>query len=125
MEQGTGKIKKPYHDIVAWQKAHEFVLLVYKVTESFPSHEKFGLISQLRRAALSVPTNIVEGSMRGSDKDNVRFLIIAKASLGESEYLLELSHELGYLSDTQYNELEELRRNTGAILHGFLKSKQN
>ncbi|MBU0531431.1 four helix bundle protein [Patescibacteria group bacterium] len=76
------KNQKPYQKLVAWQKAHMLVLLVYRETEEFPKTEQFGLTSQLRRAAVSVPTNIVEGSLSGSKQDFKRFLIIARASLG-------------------------------------------
>ncbi len=76
----------------------------------------------MRRAAVSVPINIVEGSLRGSKRDFVRFLTIARASLGEVEYLLELSKELGILETNDYEKIEELRRSTGALLYKLIIS---
>lgn len=80
-----------------WQRSHELVLAVYGVSVGFPRSEQFGLTSQLRRAALSVPTNIAEGSKRQSQSDFARFLNIAEGSLAETEYLLIVSRDLGYL----------------------------
>ncbi|MFH1142426.1 MAG: four helix bundle protein [Candidatus Uhrbacteria bacterium] len=113
---------KPYQKLVAWQKAHLLVKMIYKVTEGFPKEEQFGLISQLRRAAVSIPTNIVEGSLRGSKLDFKRFLRISRASLGECEYLLELSKELGFIDSDSFEEIEEVRKDTGALLQGLIQS---
>jgi four helix bundle protein len=86
-----------FTEIKVWQRAHEFVLDVYRVTKGFPSDERFGIISQIRRAAVSVPTNIAEGAKRSSNAEYARFLNIAEASMAETEYLLMLSRDLGYL----------------------------
>ena len=98
---------RDYRKIVAWQRAHQLTLRIYKKTKAFPSEERFGLISQLRRAAYSVPSNIVEGSARGTKKEYLRFLYISLASLKEAEYFLLLSHDLGYLNKPDYEELTE------------------
>lgn len=87
-----------YSKLQVWQRSHSLVLSVYKMTAIFPSSEKFGLTSQLRRAASSVPTNIAEGSKRITGQDFARFLNIAVGSLSEIEYLLVLSRDLGYLA---------------------------
>ena len=89
-----------FKDLKVWQKAHEVSLNVYHVTATFPSEERFGLVSQLRRAAVSVPTNIAEGSKRRGALDYARFLNIAEGSAAEVEYLLMLSRDLGHLSPT-------------------------
>jgi len=80
-----------------WQRSHKLALDLYRTTESFPLGERFGLTSQLRRAALSVPTNIAEGSRRVAAKEYARFLNIASGSLSETEYLVLVSRDLGYI----------------------------
>ena len=83
-----------FQDLRVWQRGHALVLQVYRLTSSFPAEERFGLIAQLRRAALSVPTNIAEGSKRRSGQEYGRFLNIAEGSLAEVEYLLIVSRDL-------------------------------
>ena len=94
-----------HRKLKAFQLADELVLAVYKATASFPAHERFGLTSQLRRAAVSVPGNIVEACGRDGLKDYVRFLQIAFSSLREAGYYVGLSQRLGYLADDQAGEL--------------------
>jgi len=113
---------KGYKKLRAWEKAHKFVILMYKYTKDFPRNEEYGLTSQLRRASLSVPTNMVEGQASNSKKDFLNFLNIANRSLVESEYLLELSFELQYLSKERYSELDNLRCETGILLNGLIHS---
>ena len=96
-----GKIET-FRDIIAWQKAHQMVLSVYKLSRKFPKEELFVLVSQIRRAAISVPANIVEGFRRRSLKDSLNFYRIADASLEELKYHLLLSHDLGYISTQEY-----------------------
>ena len=86
-----------FTDLKVWQRSHAFTLEMYRVTSSFPDHERFGLVSQLRRASASVPTNIAEGSKRARNQDYARFLNIAEASLAETEYLVILARDLEYL----------------------------
>ena len=110
-----------FTDLKVWQRSHELTLKVYRLTASFPSAERFGLISQLRRAAASVPTNIAEGSKRQSNQEYARSLNIAEGSLVETEYLLMLSRDLGFLprgsSETLLKEITEIAR----MLHGLRK----
>ncbi|WP_075342639.1 four helix bundle protein [Tenacibaculum agarivorans] len=87
-----------YKNFEVWKKSHQFALKVYEVTKLFPSGEKFGITSQLRRASLSIPTNLVEGSSRNSEKEFAHFINIASGSSAEVEYLLEFSKEINYLS---------------------------
>jgi four helix bundle protein len=83
--------------LLVWQRSHKLVLTIYNASVDFPKFELFGLTSQLRRAAASVPTNIAEGSKRQSESDFSRFLNMAEGSLAETEYLLMLSRDLGYI----------------------------
>lgn len=87
---------KTFQDLIVWQKAHKFVLEVYKYTSSFPKEEIYGLTSQFRRAAVSVPSNIAEGFKKKGKADKNRFLNIAQGSLEESRYYLILANDLGY-----------------------------
>jgi len=89
----------PFHKLTTWRKAMQLTKKVYEATRTFPDFEKFGLCSQLRRAAVSVPSNIAEGSQRGSDKDFAQFLRIAKGSLAEIQTQILIAKELEYLSE--------------------------
>jgi four helix bundle protein len=94
-----------FTDLLVWQRSHGVVLKVYRLTAHFPAEERYGLTSQLRRAALSVPTNIAEGSKRISRQEYARFLNVAEGSLAETEYLLMVSKDLGYLPAKEAGEL--------------------
>ncbi|MFZ6011639.1 MAG: four helix bundle protein, partial [Bacteroidota bacterium] len=89
---------KNFRELIVWQKAHQLVLLIYKLTKVFPAEEKFNLISQIRRAATSIPTNIAEGCGKFTHKDFARYLQNAQGSSQELEYLSFLSFELDYLT---------------------------
>jgi four helix bundle protein len=100
-----------FEDLVVWQKAHQVVLEVYRVTGTFPRQETYGLVSQLRRSAVSVPANVAEGFRRRGRADKLRFLNIAQGSLAESRYYLLLAQELGYAkTDSVKKDLEEVSR---------------
>ena len=116
--------KKPYHSLIVWREAHQFVLEIYRLTGKFPKHELYGLVSQLRRAAASVATNIVEGYARRTDKDMLRFFDMARASLAECEYLLELSRDLRYLTNEEYNHIEAIRCRVSYLLNKFITAKR-
>lgn len=88
-----------------WKKAHRLALAVYDASKPFPTEEKYGLTSQLRRAALSVPTNIVEGTGRTSEKEFAYFLNVSSGSVAEVEYLLEFAKDVGYLEEKKYDIL--------------------
>ena len=94
-----------YVSLEIWQLAHALAKRVYEMTRDFPSDERFGLTSQLRRAALSVPTNIAEGSQRGRGQAFGNFLSIAAGSLAETEYLILFANEMGYISAQHRKEL--------------------
>lgn len=125
-KSSTGKSKnlggKRYRQLRVWQVAHQFALAVYEATKAFPSHEQFGLTSQLRRAALSVPTNIVEGQASFSKREFANFLTIASRSLSEVEYLLDVANDLGYLSDGERDRLDQIRYETGRLLQALRMS---
>lgn len=110
-----------FKNILVWQKAHELVKLIYETTSLFPSHELYGITSQLRRAVVSIPANIAEGAGKGTNADFCRFLQIAFGSACEVEYLLFLSFELNYLSKETYDKssarLTEIKR----MLSGLMK----
>ena len=114
--------EKGYHKLIVWQKAHKLVLIIYKVTKTFPAEERFGLISQIRRSTLSVAANIVEGHSRKSLKSFLNFLNIANASLVETEYYLEVARDLEYLSEEKYNGIESLRNEVGALIYSFINT---
>ena len=108
-----------FRDLRVWQEAHSFVLQVYRVTDSFPTSERYGLTSQLRPSAVSVPANIVEGFKRKGDKEFSRFLTVAQASLEEARYLLFLARDLEYLSANAYKEVDTQADTVGKMLHGL------
>jgi four helix bundle protein len=93
-----------FQDLKVWQKAHQFVLRIYKLTGSFPDHEIFGLTSQIRRSAVSIAANIVEGFKRRGKADKVSFFNISQASLEETRYYLILAHDLCYADTTDFFE---------------------
>jgi four helix bundle protein len=103
-----------YKNLIVWQKANELAIKIYKLTDNFPKQETFGITSQIRRASLSVPTNIVEGYGRRTKNELSRFIDIARGSLAETEYLLEFSKELNYVKkgtadiDSLINEVSKL-----------------
>ena len=113
---------KSYKKFVAWQHAHVLALKIYETSKYFPKDELYGITSQLRRAAVSVPTNIVEGTARQGQRELKNFLNIALGSLAEVEYLLEFSKDVGYITAIQYAELDNLRHKVGSPLWNFYRS---
>lgn len=118
--------KKGYRKLKVWEKAHRLAVEIHKAGSKFPKEELYGLTSQIRRAAFSVPLNIVEGHTSTSKKEFLNFLNIANRSLVETEYLLEIVNELKFLSsDTDYRKLEEMRGEVAVMLNAFTKSVRN
>jgi four helix bundle protein len=117
-----GEIKS-YRDLVVWQKSMALVREIYLVSRNFPKEEQFGLTQQLRRAAVSIPSNIAEGNGRGSNSDYVRFLQYSRGSLFETQTQLELCRDLGFLSDQNYHPLaalgSEIERMLNTIISRF------
>ncbi len=108
-----------------WKIADDLAYQVYMATKSFPKEEIYGITSQLRRAALSVPTNIVEGYSRKGDKELSRFISISLGSLAETKYLLYFSNRLGYFQDSEYNELKQGYNTLGKLLWRFYEKVRN
>jgi len=108
-----------FTQLKVWRRSHDFALSVYRETVPFPKHEAFGVTSQLRRAAVSVPANIAEGSKKRSGKDYARILNIAEGSAAETEYLLLLSRELGYLESGKADELIDEVREIVSMVSGL------
>lgn len=109
-----------YKKLSLFQKADELVILIYKYTKDYPREEVFGLVSQMRRAAVSVPANIVEGYSRNNKKERLQFYYISRGSLAELDYYIELSFKLKYLNNEQYKELIFNRSEVGKMLNGFI-----
>ena len=113
---------KNFHELLVWQKAHQFVLAVYKLTKSFPKEEIYGLTSQFRRAAISIPANIAEGFVKKSNIDKMRFYNIAQGSLNECQYYLILSKDLDYGNE---QVLFNLANEIGKLLNSYIKAIKN
>jgi four helix bundle protein len=113
---------RSYKDLVAWKKSMDLVTAVYRASQGFPKEEIFGLVSQIRRAAVSVPSNIAEGHARTSRKEFQYFLSNARGSLAELETQLTIAHQLAYIDETGINQLLDRLGEVGRILNGLLAS---
>jgi len=111
-----------HEDLEVWRKAYAFALDVYKVTRSFPQEETYGFTSQLRRAALSIPLNIAEGSVRSSNKDFLHFLNIAEGSLAECSTLIKMAADLSYIAVEKNEDLLNQLRSIQHMLNAFESS---
>jgi four helix bundle protein len=111
-----------WRKLKVWQETHRLVLEIYKVTFSFPKSETYGLVDQLKRAAYSVPANIVEGQSRNTTKEYLHFLYNARGSLEEVRYFLLLSYDLNFLNENIYHELEQKYETASKMLNGLIKS---
>ena len=111
---------KTYKELLVWQKAHQFVLVVYRVTQGFPNEEKFGLTSQFRRAAVSITANIVEGFSRRGIKDKLKFYNISQSSLEECSYFILLSFDLNYLKE--YSKYDDQLNEVSYLLNSYYRS---
>ena len=106
-----------FENVVAWQKAHVFVLLVYRITKSFPSEELYGLTSQFRRAAVSIEANIAEGYKKISKADKLRFMNISQGSMEECRDYILLARDLYYISDTDFSCLHDALEDASKMLY--------
>jgi four helix bundle protein len=114
-----------FEDLVFWQLSHALTLRIYRLTKTFPEEELFGLTSQMRRAAISVPANIAEGFSKRGRSDKARFMNTAQASLEEVRYYFILARDLGYLkSDVTWSEVDDVARLLGAYLRTLLAPSQ-
>ena len=112
---------KSFTDLIVWQKAHEFVLEIYKVTRDYPMEERFALCSQFQRAAVSIPANIAEGYKKLSKADKLRFLNISQGSLEECRYYIILSRDLSYISVKTNNELTGTLEEVSKLLNSYIR----
>lgn len=113
---------RSHRDLHAWQRAYALGLAIYRASAAFPSEERFGLTSQLRRCAVSIASNIAEGYGRGSRQDYVRFLRNARGSICELDTQLHFAHDLGYLDRSTGQQLSELIRATEMVLAGLIRA---
>ena len=116
---------KSYKDLIVYQKSYELALNVYKVTNDFLKIEQYGLVSHMRRASVSIPSNIAEGYRRKNRKEYIQFLNIAYGSSGELETQISLSHDLEMLDSNNFNTLQELNEEVSKLLFKLLKSLKN
>jgi four helix bundle protein len=114
--------EKGFRRLKVWEEAHTLTLLVYRLTNNFPKSEVFGLTSQLKRAMVSIPSNIVEGHVKTSLKEFLHHLDFANGSLVEVEYYFSLALDLNFISQTEYEEFENQRIIVGNLLNGLIKS---
>ena len=113
---------KTFRDLIVWRKALVFVSAVYRVSRAFPKDELYGLVSQIRRCAVSIPSNIAEGFGRRSTGDYIRFLQMSAGSLCELQTQLEIARNVQYLSEEAYNELYDSSREIERLLSSLIKS---
>ncbi len=115
-------MNKPHKRLIAWQKCMDLVVLTYDLTKSFPAEEKFGLVSQMRRAAVSAPSNISEGAADRSQQQFINFLSIEVGSLNELNTQLEVSFRVGYLSEKDHNKAQDLTDECFRMTFGLKRS---
>lgn len=116
--------EKPHKKLIVWQKAMGFVERVYRLTEQFPSQERFGLVAQLRRAAVSIPSNLAEGAARHFVKEQLQSFYIARGSVSEVDTQLEIAFRLRFLTAAEYAESTTALDDVGRLLNGLLVSKR-
>ena len=114
-----------FENIIAWQKAHEFVVYVYKITERYPNTESFGLVSQFRRAAVSIAANIAEGYKRLSKQEKLRFFNISQGSLEECRYYCILSRDLNFIDIDTYNNIINMLSVSSYMLNAYVNGVVN
>ena len=110
-----------YKSLMVWQKGMGLAKRLYALTRAFPSDERFGLVSQIRRASVSVPSNIAEGQARGGKKEFAQFLYIAKGSLAELDTQIELAKEIGYIKENESKEIGQLIAELQRMLHSLIQ----
>ena len=114
-----------FRELKVWQKSKDLAVQIYKVTRDGTFSRDFGFKDQIRRASVSIPSNIAEGDERGSNKEAVRFFYIAKGSLAELQTQLEIAHEIGYLDELTVNELLDKSETIGKMLGSLIKARSS
>lgn len=120
----TTKKIQSFTDLVAWQKGHELVIAVYKATRKFPSGEKFGLISQLQRAVVSITSNIAEGFARQGTKEKIQFYYLSLGSVAELQNQLLIARDLEYITKKQFNSFAEQSVQVRKLISGLIRSQK-
>jgi four helix bundle protein len=120
LENEEAEMSSNYRDLILWQRAMNLVLEVYRCTKTFPREEIYGLVSQMRRAAVSIPSNIAEGKGRYTRKELTQFLLNARGSLLELETQCEISRALGYMADADAADLARRSSEVGRLMNGML-----
>jgi four helix bundle protein len=115
-------MKKPHRELTVWQKSVDFIINVYELTEKFPKSELYGLTTQLRRASISIASNIAEGAARKSSKEFLQFLTIARGSISEIDTHLEVVGRLGYVSPIRLEYLDSELTEIDRMLSGLMKN---
>lgn len=118
-------MEKGHKKLNVWREAIELVTVVYEVTQKFPDHEKFGLTSQMRRASVSIPSNIAEGAARQGTKDAIQFFIIARGSLSELDTQLEIAVKLGFISEIEREKLQLQIDKVDSLLSGLIRYRKS
>ena len=113
---------RDFHELKVWVKAHRLVVSIYAVTQHFPSEERFGLTRQIRRTAVSIPSNIAEGCGRNTEPEMARFLDIASGSASELDYQILLARDLRYIDEDNYKKLAHQIQEVRRMLYGFKKT---
>jgi four helix bundle protein len=116
--------KKGFKDLIVWQKAKELAVFVYKITDNGSLGRDWGLRDQIRRSAVSIPSNIAEGDERNTDKESVRFFFIAKGSLAELRTQLQIAYEIGYIGKDEYESMESESQDLGRMIGKLIKVRQ-
>jgi four helix bundle protein len=117
--------ERPHHRLDVWKMSVELVTQIYQLTSHFPAEERFGLISQMRRAAISIPSNIAEGAARITNRDKLNFFHIGRASLSELETHMEIAEALGFLKASEDEKVKALLNRVGRMLNGLIASRRD
>jgi four helix bundle protein len=118
-------VEKSHKRLELWQKSIDLAKSIYAKTQNYPSEEKYGLVSQMRRAAISIPSNIAEGAARQTNKDSIQFFVIARGSLSELDTQIELSRELGMLDIADYQILQSQIDSVDSLLSGLIRYRRS
>ncbi|MEI6506906.1 MAG: four helix bundle protein [Bacteroidota bacterium] len=119
------RTERPHKKLIVWQEAMELVSMVYHLCIDFPTDEKFGMISQMKRAAVSVPSNIAEGAARKSNKETIQFFYISLGSLSELDTLNTLAKILNFINENKFNDLDEKINRVSALLNGLIEKRKS
>ena len=121
----TGEQIKSFKDLRVWNEGHKLVIMIYKMTSSFPKEETFGLVSQMRRAAVSITSNIAEGFSRNSYKEKVQFYAVAQGSVTELQNQALIARDVGYLSTGEYEDAQQQSVVVHKMVHGLMKGARS